>query len=558
MLYAADAFGNAERKMGRQQAGQGMLAALIRSTQSSHFPVVATRQEDLSALRQQAQLLQPGLNLHLWPLDKLDRLSGVDALLVADPALARWAEARQWHQKGAAAWSLIGMTHTLSSVAALEALRGLPASPIRAWDALICTSRCAREAVQVVLAHQAELLARRFGGQARAWDGPQLPVIPLGCDLDRFQALAAGREQARVALGLQSAQVVLLFVGRLELHAKAHPGVMLQALSRVAQHHARETPDRPRPCLLVLGTARSQATAAAWREAVDYFSRWFDLRLLDGQDDVLSDQAWSAADLFISLADSLQETFGLTPVEAMARGVPVICTDWNGYRDTVVDGLTGCLIPTSQPGPATSHRLAELALGRLRYDDFMADLMQQVVVDEDALVVALERLLNDASMRQRMGEAGQRRARQLYDWNHVVGEIRSLAADLTEKRMAAVGQNEVQGSFPSPWQQFASWPSRHHQLAGNICLDPNRFQQRLALMEQLQIYARFSTAADPPLRLSALRPLSAHLQTMAAAQSQTFVVSIDALQAALPDQTAAALQHALAWLAKIGALELSA
>jgi len=531
---------------------------LIRSTQSSHFPVVATRQEDLSVLRQQAQLHQPGLNLHLWPLDKLDRLSGVDALFVPDPALARWAEARQWHQKGAAAWSLIGLTHTLSSVAALEALRGLPASPIQAWDALICTSRCAREAVQVVLAHQAELLARRFGGSARAWDGPQLPVIPLGCDWDRFQVLAAGREKARLALGLQSAQVVLLFVGRLELHAKAHPGVMLQALSRVAQHHARENPDQPRPCLLVLGTARGQATAAAWREAVDYFSRWFDLRLLDGQDDVLSDQAWSAADLFISLADSLQETFGLTPVEAMARGLPVICTDWNGYRDTVVDGLTGCLIPTSQPGPATSHRLAELALGRLRYDDFMADLMQQVVVDEDALVVALQMLLKDAPMRRRMGEAGRRRARQLYDWNHVVGEIRSLAADLTEKRMTASGhKDDDQGSFPSPWRQFATWPSRHHQLAGNMCLEPTRFQQRLALMEQLQIYARFSTAADPPLQLHALRPLTSHLQLLAAEQSQSFVVSIEALQAALPDQTSAALQHALAWLAKIGALELS-
>ncbi len=558
MLYAADAFGNFERKMGRQQAGHGILAALIRSTKSSHFPFVAARQEDLAGLRKQVQKLKPDLSLHLWPLDKLDRLSGVDALFVADPVLACWAEARQWHQKGAAAWSLIGLTHTLSSLGALEALRSLPASPLRAWDALICTSRCAREAVQVGLAHQAELLASRFGGQARAWEGPQLPVIPLGCDVDRFQALAAGREQARVALGLQPDQVLLLFVGRLDLHAKAHPGVMLQALSRVAKQLSRENPEKPRPCLLVLGTTSGQATAAAWREAVGHFTRWFDLRLLDGQDDALSDQAWSAADLFISLADSLQETFGLTPVEAMARGLPVVCTDWNGYRDTVVDGLTGLLIPTSQPGPDAPHRFAELALGRLRYDDFMADLMQQVVVDEDALAVALERLLKDASMRQRMGEAGRQRARQLYDWNHVVAEIRSLAVDLTEKRMAASVQNDAQGSFPSPWQQFASWPSRHHSLAGNICLDPERLQQRLVLMEQLQIYARFSIAADPPLRLSALRSLVAHLLTLAATKRQPFVVSIDALQVALPDQTSAALQQALAWLAKIGALELPA
>ncbi len=58
---------------------------------------------------------------------------------------------------------------------------------------------------------------------------------------------------------------------------------------------------------------------------------------------------WRAADVFISLADSVQETFGLTPVEAMAAGLPVIASDWNGYKETVREGLDGFRILTWAP-----------------------------------------------------------------------------------------------------------------------------------------------------------------------------------------------------------------
>ena len=61
-------------------------------------------------------------------------------------------------------------------------------------------------------------------------------------------------------------------------------------------------------------------------------------------------QVWHAADLVVSLVDNIQETFGLVIVEAMASGLPVVATDWNGYRDLVVDGETGFLVPTTMCG----------------------------------------------------------------------------------------------------------------------------------------------------------------------------------------------------------------
>ena len=41
----------------------------------------------------------------------------------------------------------------------------------------------------------------------------------------------------------------------------------------------------------------------------------------------------------------MQETFGLTPLEAMAAGLPCVVSDWNGYRDTVRLFLEG--VPTN-------------------------------------------------------------------------------------------------------------------------------------------------------------------------------------------------------------------
>ena len=53
-----------------------------------------------------------------------------------------------------------------------------------------------------------------------------------------------------------------------------------------------------------------------------------------------------------SLSDNMQETFGLTPIEAMAAGLPSVVSDWDGYRDTVQHREHGFRIPTLAPPPA--------------------------------------------------------------------------------------------------------------------------------------------------------------------------------------------------------------
>ena len=75
----------------------------------------------------------------------------------------------------------IGQIHTLSTPAVLGHLQDLVVEPVQPWDAVICSSRAGRDAVEQVLRAVRSksdgarvLLAERLRSQR-----PRLPVIPL-------------------------------------------------------------------------------------------------------------------------------------------------------------------------------------------------------------------------------------------------------------------------------------------------------------------------------------------------------------------------------------------
>ncbi|NYI04109.1 glycosyltransferase [Allostreptomyces psammosilenae] len=83
------------------------------------------------------------------------------------------------------------------------------------------------------------------------------------------------------------------------------------------------------------------------------------------------------------------EPFGIVPLEAMACRRPVVASAVGGLIDTVVDGVTGILVP---PG------------------------------DPEALGQAMARLAEDPELARRYGRAGERRVRARYGWDHVAGQ----------------------------------------------------------------------------------------------------------------------------------------
>ena len=104
-----------------------------------------------------------------------------EGLFPGDPNLLPYACERQWNDPRN--YSLIGITHTLSTPAALRCLMALPQAPLEHWDALICTSKAARSALEAIWQHSDELLQMRGCSPP---ERPQLPVIPPGIDADTF------------------------------------------------------------------------------------------------------------------------------------------------------------------------------------------------------------------------------------------------------------------------------------------------------------------------------------------------------------------------------------
>ena len=119
----------------------------------------------------------------------------------------------------------------------------------------------------------------------------------------------------------------------------------------------------------------------------------------------------------MSPSDNIQESFGLTLLEAGVAGLPAVVSDWDGYRDLVEHNVTGfltpCLAPASTP---LLDRLARVLPDNI-HQLFRA---QQTAVDVPALAEALRRLICDAPLRARMGIAARRRVLENFTWEGVI------------------------------------------------------------------------------------------------------------------------------------------
>ncbi|OCB41493.1 glycosyl transferase [Mycobacterium malmoense] len=103
------------------------------------------------------------------------------------------------------------------------------------------------------------------------------------------------------------------------------------------------------------------------------------------------------------------EPFGIVPLEAMACGVPVVATAVGGIRDTVVDDVTGRLVPPKDPA-----RLGD----------------------------AIASLLADRDRRSAMGAAGRERARARYTWDRVAADTERIYEKLAPVRREVSAQSK--------------------------------------------------------------------------------------------------------------------
>jgi glycosyltransferase involved in cell wall biosynthesis len=467
-----EAGGGALGLMGRQVAGRAFLDAYLTYGSFSELTALVPGRARAASL-EQAWRDQPGASNTLRSLRVIERTEFhrtfsleppatiVHAPQPPDPAFA-WAR----QQLGRHAFALSGVTHTLCSLEAIDLLRALVTAPYEPYDALVCTSHAVADMVREVTSayadHLRDRLTPRAAGRNSNPIAARLETIPLGVDTDRYHpANAAERDQARRSLGLFDDEVVILYVGRLSHHAKAHPFPMFKSVSEAAHSSGR------RVRLVLAGWAAHPAVHDAFVAGARSLAPQVRTSFVDGRDPHLRHSVWHAADVFVSPSDSIQETFGLAVLEAMACGLPVVASDWDGYRDIVAHEETGFLVPTVMVKGATATATTRLLSGELGYDHFLAECSQATAVDVCAMTRAVERLISNPELARRMGEAGCRRARGRFAWPHIIRAYEQLWRDQDHERSlrARLADDEAPrwppAAYPSPERSFAAYPTRY-------------------------------------------------------------------------------------------------
>lgn len=211
-------------------------------------------------------------------------------------------------------------------------------------------------------------------------DASKIRMVPCGFDARELSPM--NRQQAREALGLGADEFVVLQLGRMV------PRKGIDNVIRSLVHLPEAT--RARTRLLVVGgesadgsTLRSDeflrlsgvASQGGVRDRVTFAGhrRRHELRV-----------HYAAADVFVTTP--WYEPFGITPLEAMACGIPVVASAVGGLTYTVVDGVTGYLVPPHDPR---------------------------------ALATCLERLRTHPALAQAMGRCGLNRVRAQFTWEQV-------------------------------------------------------------------------------------------------------------------------------------------
>lgn len=482
--------------MGRQSAGNSFLRAAVAAAEKSADPALVAwtpRHSSATVFKQVVGQLSPIVKPGWIQTGQLDRLAEHGALFLPGPGLAE--AARQRLRVGTAAYSLTGATYTLCSHLAMDAIIDIIPAPVMPWDALICATSVAQHAVQSLFQLQAEYLAWRFG--TRNFVIPQLPIIPFGIHPSDFAFTAADKTAARASLQLAEDDVAFLFAGRLSFHAKAHPFPMITALEQAALR------TKQKMALVLCGQFPNTAIQDAFTKAAALYAPHVRTVWVDGKNPTAYNRAWAASNAFISLSDNLQETFGITPVEAMASGLPVVVADWDGYKDTVVEGVTGFRIPTWMPPPDIGMALAAaFEAGTINYDRYIGLACLEVSVDNALLIDRLVELIQNPQLRERMGAAGKDRVAKVYDWSVVMDQHIKLWKDLHGERIKAqTDQAEKLKSAPAcaparqdPYRIFASFPTQ--MIGPTTVLSRNHMLWEMPAWDVLMADPLFTYAQD--------------------------------------------------------------
>jgi D-inositol-3-phosphate glycosyltransferase len=344
------------------------------------------------------------------------------------------------------------------------------------YDAIVCTSPTSVSTLRSMTEYWQE---RSHTLRGKKIEFPaKIVEIPLGVDLP---AVRPDRQRARARLGWNSNDLIILVVGRLTAFDKMDHGSILAIFSGLGKKAGKRLQ-------FVFAGEDTQQGAKTLMQVAEKIGVADRLRIYTNFEYDLREDLYAASDIFFSPADHLQETFGLTILEAMAHGLPIVASDWGGYRDLVQHGRTGFLVSTFWGG-----RLDDF--GTMAGIDAMTstyDVSRRTVVNLAEAEQVLIDLIKDEQLRRSMGQAARKRVEAHFTWPTVISRYRGLWEELAEIRARTPGSKR---KLPSPrghdyrhiFAHYPTWQvSGHDRVSARVSLDHARQTNPIFLLSHEQ------------------------------------------------------------------------
>jgi len=452
--YADDGYDPENKGLnGRRVAGASFLQGFFRHADVDEFVSLTKGSKSEAAFAR--HLAQSGRDLPHRAVytDTPAKMAPLGTLYYPSPNYADQCWLRQ--RFGMNAWSICGITHTTATTAVMQGMFDLRAGPQAEWDAVICTSKAVHAATSFNMDLADKHLRARFG---KLPPRPLMPVIPLGIDCDAFAPDVGAGAALRNRMGWGETDIVLATLSRLVPYGKFDPGPLFLAL----QQAQSQLPKGMKLHMLACGIYGDNHSERVFEGCAKALMPDVSYTHLDGTDTQARKETLSGADIFTFPIDNIQETFGLAPIEAMAAGLPVLTTDWDGMRDTVTEDV-GIRVPTTTiSGAHTGLEAWRYQVQRHSYAQYGNNTSAMTAANLPAMTQAIVDLARNPALRKRMGTAGQARARTLYDWSVVIPQMQDLWAEQSAIR-ATAGRDKQRGPVPmapSPMSLFSAYPTR--------------------------------------------------------------------------------------------------